>query len=72
MRKQRAGKWKGSYTVEASLIVPLALWVLAITMQMGIAMHEEIQKQQEALTDMREVEEFYIYQAVGELVDDQS
>ena len=36
-------KWKASYTVEASVIVPLVLWVLAVVMQLGIAMHEEIE-----------------------------
>lgn len=71
-RKKRMKKWRGSYTVEASFIVPLALWILAIAMRMGIAMHEEIQEQQETLAEMREIEEFYIYQAVGYFVDDQS
>ena len=47
-------KWKASYTVEASVIVPLVLWVLAVVMQLGIAMHEEIegQKEQEAVADI--------------------
>ena len=67
-------KWKASYTVEASVIVPLVLWVLAVVMQLGIAMHEEIegQTEQEAVADLWEVDEFYICQTVGEIVDDQS
>lgn len=67
-------RWKASYTVEASFIVPLALWVLATVMQLGIAMHQEIegQKEQEAIAELWEVDEFYFYQTMGEVIDDQS
>lgn len=64
--------WKASYTVEASLVVPIMLWVFALAMQTGITMHEEIVEQQNIEFELWEVKEFYKFQSVGELIDDQS
>lgn len=65
-------KWKGSYTVEASLIVPLLLGVFAYAMKTGIAMYEEVQKQEVSSEELCEVKEFYRYQVMGEILDDES
>lgn len=67
-------RWRGSYTVEASVIVPIVLWAMALAMQTGIAMYQEIesQKEQENLEDMWEVNDFYTYQTVKEVLNDES
>lgn len=65
-------KWKGSYTVEASFIVPLLIGVMALAMRLGIALYAEVknEKEGEAVADMWEVEEFYKYQMIKEAVDE--
>lgn len=65
-------KWKASYTVEASLIVPVMLGVFAFAMQMGIAMYEEVRQQDDIAVELCEVKEFYNYQILGEILDDES
>lgn len=63
-------KWKASFTVEASLIVPIMLGVFALTMQMGIVLHEEIEEENEVAVELCGVKEFYLYQVMGVILDD--
>lgn len=67
-------KWKGSYTVEASIIVPLAIGVLALAMKMGISCYQEIrrEKEQERIVELWEVQDFYRNQMRKEIIHDQS
>ena len=37
--------FRAGFTVEASLILPIFLGVLAISMKMGIDLHEEIERE---------------------------
>ena len=63
-------KWKGSYTVEAAVIVPIMLWTMAAAMCMGITLLKDVQAQNEhkCVETMWEVEDFYKFQAVEEVV----
>ena len=63
-------KWKGSYTVEAAVIVPIMIWMMAAVMCMGITLVKDVQMQDEHKCEetMWEVEDFYKYQAVKEVV----
>lgn len=70
LRRLAAIRWKAGYTLEASILVPVMLWVLALVMQMGISMYEEVQEQQETEVSLWEVKEFYVYQSVGEIIND--
>ncbi|MCH5333024.1 MAG: hypothetical protein J1D89_03615 [Agathobacter sp.] len=65
-------RWKAVYTVEASLIVPLMIAAMALAMKLGISMYQEIamEAEQESIADMWEVDNFYTYQALGEVFDD--
>lgn len=63
-------KWKASYTVEASLVVPIVLGVFALTMQMGITLHEEIEEENGIAVELCGVKEFYFYQAMEVILDD--
>lgn len=70
LRRWLRRRWKAGYTVEASILVPVMLWVFALAMQMGIAMYEEVKEQPKTEETLWEVKEFYVYQTVGEMVDD--
>jgi hypothetical protein len=61
---------KASYTVEAAVIVPLAISVMALAMRIGILLCQEVKQENESesLSLMWEVEDFYKYQAVEEVV----
>ena len=63
-------KWKGSYTVEAAVIVPIMIWMMAAVICMGITLVKDVQMQDEhkCVETMWEVEDFYKYQAVKEVV----
>lgn len=65
-------KWKASYTVEASYIVPLAIFVMTLAMRIGIFCYEEVrdEKEQEHIAELWEVKEFYRYQILKEVADD--
>ena len=65
-------KWKASYTVEASYIVPLFIFAMALAMRIGICCYEEVrdEKEQEQIADMWEVKEFYKYQSLNEVAND--
>ena len=62
-------KWRGSYTVEAAIIVPIMIWTMAIAMCTGITMHQEIQCEHEEtqIQDLWAVETFYKYQVLKEV-----
>ncbi len=65
-------RWKGSYTVEAALIVPLVIGAMALAMRISIMLYEEVctQKEQETVVAMWEVKEFYRCQAWKEVAND--
>jgi hypothetical protein len=65
-------RWKASYTVEAAVIVPVTIAVMALAMRIGILLCQEVKadKEAESLSQMWEVEEFYRYQAIGEVAND--
>lgn len=65
-------RWRAVYTVEASLIGPLVIAAMALAMKLGISMYQEIrtETEQESIADMWEVDNFYTYQALGEVFDD--
>ena len=64
-------KLKGSYTVEAAIIVPIFIFILAIGMKAGLILYSEIKQQQEQqiLEEMWLVDDFYRYKSAGEILD---
>ena len=62
-------KWKGSYTVEAAIIVPIMIWTMAIAMCTGITMWQQIQNEHEEaqIQELWAVEAFYKYQVLKEV-----
>jgi hypothetical protein len=68
----RRWKAKASYTVEAAVLVPLLIAVMALAMRIGILLCGEIKEEKEtdALEEMWEVEDFYRYQVIKEVADD--
>lgn len=65
-------RWKASYTVEASFMVPLMIGAMIIAIQIGLSCFREVQEQNEheKICMMWEVEDFYRYQVLKEIVDD--
>lgn len=61
---------KGSFTLEAAVIIPIMMAIYILVINMGIGMYQEIcqQQEQEAQKDMWVVDQFYKYQIVGEIV----
>ena len=55
---------KGSFTVEASVLVPMLLIIYVLIINTGIYMYTEIreQKEQEAQSDIWVIDDFYKYQ----------
>lgn len=70
----RRRRWRGSYTVEASLVVPIVIFAMALAMKLGIALYQEIEEQPEdrEWAEMWGVGDFYNHQAIKEVFDDQS
>ena len=62
---------KGSYTVEAAIIVPILIFLLAIGMRAGLILYDEIrqEREQEILDGMWVVDDFYRFKNMGELTD---
>lgn len=62
---------KGSYTVEAAIIVPIFIFLLAIGMRAGLILYDEIrqEREQEILDGMWVVDDFYRFKNMGELTD---
>lgn len=63
---------KGSYTVEASLVIPIFLFVIFTAMYLGLNLYQEIEEQQEyeTVAQLWEVKDFYRIQAIGEVISD--
>ncbi len=64
-------KLKGSYTVEAAIIIPVFIFILAIGMRAGLILYEEIsqEEEQEIVNGMWAVDDFYRYKCMGEVID---
>jgi hypothetical protein len=64
------GKRKGSYTVEASILVPVLLFTMALAMKMALCLYHELKEQQESqlVESMWAVEDFYKNELVKEVL----
>ena len=64
---------KGSYTVEAALVVPLLLFTMALGMKIGLTLYEEMKDEQEIqwAETQWEVEDFYRNQWLKEALEDE-
>ena len=57
-------KWRGSYTVEAALIVPILIWTMMAAMCTGIELLKEVRAEHEE----KQIEDsFYKYQVLKEV-----
>lgn len=65
-------RWRAVYTVEASFVVPLLIFAMALAMKLGISMYQEIaaDAEQESAEQIWGVDSFYTYQALREVFDD--
>jgi hypothetical protein len=65
------GKRKGSYTVEASILVPVLLFTMALAMKMALGLYHELREQQESqlVESLWAVEDFYKNELVKEVLD---
>lgn len=72
LKEKDLKKWKASYTVEASFIVPLVIGTMALAMKLGILCYEEVRegKEQQQSARLWEVEDFYHFQALKEVTHD--
>ncbi len=63
---------KGSFTVEGAIIFPLFIFISAAGMKMGLELYSEIksQKEQEYVTNMWLVDDFYNYESIKEVADE--
>lgn len=65
---------RGSYTVEAALLIPLLILLMTGGIRVAIELYQEI-KTEEALEDLTEfwaVDDFYFQQGIMEVIDDGS
>ena len=64
---------KGSYTIEAAILVPFFLFIMAGTIQSGIQLYTQIREQDEAsvIKDVWAVSDFYKCSTVGEWLEDE-
>ena len=62
-------KWRGSYTVEAAVIIPVLIWTMAAAMCTGIDLLHEVRGEHEEkqMEDMWAVDSFYQYQILKEV-----
>lgn len=67
-------KWKASYTVEAAFIVPILLGAMLLAMLIGLDLYQDIKGEQEQkkIMQMWQVKDFYKYQIVDEVIDNES
>ena len=63
---------KGSYTVEGAILIPIFITMLAIAMNMGLVLYNEMKQDSsyEYATDMWLVDDFYNYQVLKEVVNE--
>lgn len=69
---KRGQSWaKATYTIEASVIVPLFLFMMVTSITIGIELYHEAESksEQERTAKIWVVDEFYALQAIGEVVD---
>ena len=64
--KKKLTLLRASYTVEASILIPLFLMMMAVAMETGISLYQETvqEAEQEGLADVWAVEDFYRFSAV--------
>lgn len=60
---------KGSYTIEAAILVPLLILVMARAVISAAELYKEIERQ-EAVADFWAVDRFYMVQGVKEVLND--
>lgn len=67
-------EWKARYTVEAAFIVPILLSAMLVAMLIGLDLYQEIreEQEQEKIVQMWQVKEFYKYQIVDEVINNES
>lgn len=67
-------KWKASYTVETAFIVPILLGAMLLAMLIGLNLYQDIkgEQEQEKIMQMWQVKDFYKYQIVDEVIDNES
>jgi hypothetical protein len=67
------GKRKASFTVEASILVPILLFSMALAMKIGLFLYDEMKEQRESqqVESLWEVEDFYINEQIKEVLDDE-
>ena len=67
-------EWKASYTVEAAFVVPILLSAMLVAMLIGLDLYEDVkgEQEQEKIMQMWQVKEFYKYQIVDEVIDNES
>ena len=70
-KKDRTASLRGSYTVEASVIIPMFLFLMITTTSIGIDLYHEAEaaQEQERTSSLWAVEKFYAFQAVDEVID---
>lgn len=61
---------KGSYTVEAAIIIPIFIFIMAVSIRVGIKLYQEItlQTEQKIVENMWVVDDFYRYQLGKEVI----
>ena len=61
---------KGSYMVEAAIIIPIYIFIMTIAMRAGIKLYQEItsQTEYEIVEDMWLVDDFYRYKLIQEVI----
>ena len=64
-------KWRGSYTVEAAVLVPLLIWTMATAMCIGINLLKEVRSEheEEQIAELWAVDSFYRYQVLKEVTE---
>ena len=60
---------RGSFTIEASIYVPVMLMLFMTVLSSGICFFEESKEREEnrAITELDIVQEFYVYKMLGEI-----
>ena len=60
---------KGSFTIEAAIYVPMVLFLIMYVLTSGIFFFQEarLREMPEDIAELDIVQEFYVYQAIGEI-----
>lgn len=61
---------KGSYTVETAIIIPIFIFIMAVSIRAGIKLYQDItlQTEQKIVENMWVVDDFYRYQLGKEVI----